>query len=246
MIIDIYVLDRRKIESSDNGLQNTKADSTTYGHKLLDWWITQSLGIKCEYEINRRFDGGKPYIKCKDGTEIIAFNISHQDDLVVLTAVQCKSLLNTLRLGVDVVHLNLQSFGRDITSVEQAYQSTRPAFCESEQKSIQQLLHQHEDDKQALNLMLQLWSMKEAYLKAIGIGIGSTELSQYCMLCPVSDQPLQEYAGFNILSTRCSHDQDYLITVAYQDSESAPSEKVLQQHQVQCNDHNFFYLLNNN
>ncbi|KAI3639862.1 hypothetical protein MIR68_002176 [Amoeboaphelidium protococcarum] len=239
MIIDIYVLDRRKFESSDNGLQNTKADYTTYGRKLLDWWITEILGIKCEYEINRRQDGGKPYNKSKDGTEIIAFNISHQDDLVVLAAVYCKSLLQTLRLGVDVVHLNLSSFGRDITSVEQAYQSMRPAFCESEQKSIEQRLYEHEDDKQALSLILHLWSMKEAYLKAIGIGIGSTELSQYCMLCPIRDQPLQEYAGFKILSTRCSHDQDYLTTVAFEDSKSAVSEGVVEYHQVQYNGHKF-------
>jgi 4'-phosphopantetheinyl transferase len=107
-----------------------------------------------------RFDygpHGKPALALADGEPPLRFNVSHSDD-VALCAVTCGQ-----EIGVDVEHLRSDFPGLQVA---------RHFFSSREVALLQGLLEEHQ-----VAAFITLWTLKEAYLKATGQGLG-VELSR--------------------------------------------------------------------
>jgi 4'-phosphopantetheinyl transferase len=100
---------------------------------------------------------GKPALALADGEPPIRFNVSHSDD-VALCAVACGQ-----EIGVDVEHLRSDFPGLQVA---------RHFFSPREIAVLQGLPAEHQ-----VASFITLWTLKEAYLKATGQGLG-VELSR--------------------------------------------------------------------
>jgi len=104
-------------------------------------------------------DYGKPYIAHKALTPLLYFNLSHTDGLAVLAVTQAEEV------GVDVEHIN---------RVGDSHQSiANHFFSRSEYQELARL----PSDQQA-ERFITLWTLKEAYIKAKGMGL-SIPLDQF-------------------------------------------------------------------
>ncbi len=102
-----------------------------------------------EFTYNAR---GKPSLVQLSNSEQLQFNLSHSEELA-LYGVSCDRLI-----GVDLEHLR---------SLDDAQSLAKRFFCRSEFELIDSLPL----DKQR-QAFFQMWTAKEAYLKAVGEGIG--------------------------------------------------------------------------
>ncbi|MDQ6976183.1 MAG: 4'-phosphopantetheinyl transferase superfamily protein [Mariprofundaceae bacterium] len=97
---------------------------------------------------------GKPYL-CQNGIHpLLYYNLSHTDDLIVM------ALSKGCELGVDV-----ESTHRIVCREE----IVRSYFAKSETDDIQKQATEKEKNIR----FYQYWTLKEAYIKALGKGIGS-------------------------------------------------------------------------
>jgi 4'-phosphopantetheinyl transferase len=97
---------------------------------------------------------GKPYLKNNSGGSDfkLQFNISHSKDYSVLAFTKDREI------GVDIEKID-----------EKSYLELADRFFSKKEKK---LLHAHDSDIEAVKLgFYRLWTRKEAYLKAIGLGL---------------------------------------------------------------------------
>lgn len=94
----------------------------------------------------KRDANGKPYLA---DTDTIHFNISHAGDWVVC-------VLGETAVGVDVERV--QQMGMDFVTM---------TYTSVESTAIKQITDEIQRDKAAI----QLWTIKESYIKAIGLGL---------------------------------------------------------------------------
>ncbi len=105
---------------------------------------------------------GKPIAVNKNAEPYeVQFNISHSNELCLLVFGQSRNL------GVDVEYIDT---GFDIDAVTTAY------FSEEERMHLKTSKH---DERVAL--FYQMWTLKEAYLKSIGVGV-TDGLADYSVL----------------------------------------------------------------
>ena len=96
-------------------------------------------------------DRGKPYLADTGNPQNLQFNLSHSENLAIV------GISRDARIGVDVEQLR---------SMENVLQLTERFFCPSEYGLLIQANPEERDQ-----LFFQLWTAKEAYLKATGEGI---------------------------------------------------------------------------
>lgn len=101
---------------------------------------------------------GKPYLK-NQNKKFIYFNFSHSEKYVVC-------VIDNEECGIDIE--NIRNYSIDIAN---------HAFHEYEIKK----LNHYDNDKDAAKYFTFLWTMKEAYLKALGVGF-SKALSSFYIL----------------------------------------------------------------
>jgi 4'-phosphopantetheinyl transferase len=96
---------------------------------------------------------GKPYLDLSHSAQSISFNLSHSDEMAVF------AFSDGGDVGIDIEKI------RPMTDVEAIAQRF---FCPEEGRLIAELRGEEQ-----LTTFFQLWTAKEAYLKATGDGIGA-------------------------------------------------------------------------
>ena len=96
-------------------------------------------------------DRGKPYLTDDCNPLNLQFNLSHSENMAIV------GISRDRRIGVDL---------EKIRSMENAEQLAQRFFCVSEHRLLTQAIPEERD-----KLFFQLWTAKEAYLKATGEGI---------------------------------------------------------------------------
>lgn len=135
-----------ELQKSISNLKNSKVKEQQIVSFLLLKKAFDILNIKLNFNDLDRNSYGKPYIKNSN----ITFNISHSNDKIILVVSDDKYL------GVDIEsydrpNLNLDLlFKKILTKKEQEYVKNSPSFS---------------------NAIINIFSIKECYLKAIGTGI---------------------------------------------------------------------------
>lgn len=95
---------------------------------------------------------GKPYYKSISGKQDIEFNISHSGEMILV------AFSRDAKIGVDI---------QEIIDCSEYLEIARSFFEPEEVKNI--------EESNSKELFFQYWSAKEAYLKAIGVGLTSME-----------------------------------------------------------------------
>ncbi len=115
--------------------------------------LSQYTSIRPEALRISRTDRGKPYLE----ESPIKFNMSHADGLVGIA-------VSSSDVGID-----LEMQGRQLRNRGNEVKLARRYFSEAEAASLE-----HETDAKARrSLFIRLWTLKEAYVKAVGRGIGT-------------------------------------------------------------------------
>eukprot|EP00916_Digyalum_oweni_P020935 GHVL01034845.1.p1 GENE.GHVL01034845.1~~GHVL01034845.1.p1 ORF type:complete len:179 (+),score=28.81 GHVL01034845.1:15-551(+) len=101
--------------------------------------------------------GGRPIWMCPEDlhTKFVHFNVSHDNDLVVLVA-------SGLLCGVDCMYIKR----RRNKSTDEFFRLMKNTFTDNEWKFINTLT----DEENRLKNFFLLWTMKESYVKSIATG----------------------------------------------------------------------------
>jgi 4'-phosphopantetheinyl transferase len=124
------------------------------GRSTLRRLLGQYLDEKPQALIFRYGPHGKPALATRTSSTALTFNFSHSKDLALLAVTAAREI------GIDIEYLH-----RDISVDSFA----RHILCENEAAALQRL--PAERRKQAL---LTAWTRKEAYLKALGVGLAQS------------------------------------------------------------------------
>ncbi|KIK65489.1 hypothetical protein GYMLUDRAFT_38964 [Collybiopsis luxurians FD-317 M1] len=132
--------------------------------RLLPRVLLKERGISPSEMTFAATEAGKPYITTPDIQPPIAYNLSHDNGFVVMAFAPGRTHPPAYGLGVDVMQVRLprrdsyrsfiDTFEEQLTSLER--ESVSPAVPEAE----------------GLKNFFWLWTMKEAYTKALGLGLG--------------------------------------------------------------------------
>ena len=130
--------------------------SSLVGRLLLRGFAVQALGIENHETVFTRTERGKPVLKC--GSQGWDYNVSHAGDWVVLAAGQVDTI------GVDVMRTKDTRLER----LEEFFRIMRKQFTDQEWVSIN---GDNSSDDQILARFFRHWTLKEAYVKAVGTGL---------------------------------------------------------------------------
>jgi len=146
--------------SSVVGRFNPDSKSSLLGRILLRNTIFHELGIPWNEIHFGRTDKGKPYlINHSYKFPNFNFNVSHAGKWVVLASEPF------FLVGIDVMEMKV----RGQTSPEEYIQRLDRCFSPLEREVI----HRSDNDfNKKIEQLFRFWTLKEAYLKAIGIGLG--------------------------------------------------------------------------
>jgi 4'-phosphopantetheinyl transferase len=144
----------------------------------LSWYYPCIDAIRWHFAIG---SSGKPYLDLPMNEQGIEFNISHSGNVVVCAITRVGSV------GIDIetakIMSDVQGFSRRFLAPEEFF-SVRNRFI-SEQSQF----------------FFRLWTLKEAYLKAIGSGLG-IPLNSFCFDCDSLDSK-QIALLYGASSTHC-------------------------------------------
>ncbi|KAJ4472266.1 4'-phosphopantetheinyl transferase superfamily [Lentinula aciculospora] len=107
---------------------------------------------------------GKPYIMSPNIDPPIAYNLSHDNRLVVMAFADGKSHPPAHSIGIDVMKVHLPRGN--------LYRSFVDTFEEQLTPLEQELLSPAVSADEGLRRFFWMWTMKEAYTKALGLGLG--------------------------------------------------------------------------
>ena len=129
------------------------------GRLLIRKCVEKMINIKWADIILARSEKGKPYLVNDIGKEKFYFNVSHQGDYVVLAA-SCHN-----NIGIDIMKHVLPN-NSDIASF---FKVMRRQFIDDEWAYIYSFSKAWDQ----LKAFYRLWCLKESYVKAVGVGIGT-------------------------------------------------------------------------
>ncbi|KAG7097279.1 hypothetical protein E1B28_004644 [Marasmius oreades] len=109
---------------------------------------------------------GKPYITTPGIDPPLAYNISHDNNLVVMAFAPGKTNPPSFSLGVDVMKVQMSSRQDTYTSFINIFQDQLTPL---ERISLLSPTVSKED---GLKRFFWIWTLKEAYTKALGLGLG--------------------------------------------------------------------------
>lgn len=131
--------------------------SSLVGRLMMRKYVSEICDV-CYKDIKFvRDDRGRPVYETLTGQNII-FNISHQGDLTVLAGE-----VGDILLGIDVMKLEYTG-GKPLSEFFRVMNKT---FSTAEWKQI----YSYKTGKDQINTFCRLWSLKESYVKALGVGI---------------------------------------------------------------------------
>ncbi|EIM88252.1 4'-phosphopantetheinyl transferase [Stereum hirsutum FP-91666 SS1] len=142
--------------------------------RLLPRVLLSERGVPAKSITFDKTDAGKPYFTTPDLNPRLAFNVSHDNELVAMVLGPLDSNTDVHgdgdsaragRLGVDIMKCQLPlrvPFRSFVRTVGEALTPSESAF----------LLDPSKPTHEALKTFYQIWTLKEAYTKALGLGLG--------------------------------------------------------------------------
>eukprot|EP01111_Echinosteliopsis_oligospora_P013721 TRINITY_DN4994_c2_g1_i2.p1 TRINITY_DN4994_c2_g1~~TRINITY_DN4994_c2_g1_i2.p1 ORF type:complete len:457 (-),score=110.69 TRINITY_DN4994_c2_g1_i2:64-1434(-) len=140
------------------GRDNPDAKASLIGRLMIRSVVNYCLGIPFNQIQLSRTSEKKPYlVNLPDGSNF-NFNVSHAGDWVVLGAE------NDDIIGVDVMDVKIP--GRQ--SAQEFFHTMREMFTGAEWRVIKE----PSSEKDQVAQFFRIWCLKEAYIKAVGVGLG--------------------------------------------------------------------------
>jgi len=153
--------------------------------RLLPRYLLHQQGVDLQQAIFSKTPSGKPFVEgCP-----VAFNISH-DQSIVAMAYAISNEDNPVHIGIDTMKVTLphgETFRSFIEVLHDQLTQEERSFLESQ------------DDTTGIGSIFALWTVKEAYTKAIGMGLAfGFDRLEYRMeadnLLRIDGRPLQGWA----------------------------------------------------
>jgi 4'-phosphopantetheinyl transferase len=159
------------------------------GRGMLRVTIGRYLGLEPQKVQFQYSKNGKPFLPPQNQQASLEFNLSHSGELALY------ALTRNRRIGIDVEILN---------PVPQAEEIASQFFSANECASIVRL-----PETLRTNRFLELWTCKEAYIKALGEGLSHplnqfeiTQISRHSKSIVRLDRPIEEAGTWSITSFR--------------------------------------------
>ncbi|KLO15657.1 hypothetical protein SCHPADRAFT_812906, partial [Schizopora paradoxa] len=147
--------------------------------RLLPRLVLLQLGFRTDEIIFSRTTSGKPFLVTSRLDHTIGFNISHDQAIVVMAfqtleydpsrtafaAPQPDDRQPITLIGVDVMRIALPQFAKSL----RAFVSTIEDTVRSSDSDAPEQLQEQND---GLRYLFIIWTLKEAYTKALGLGMG--------------------------------------------------------------------------
>ncbi|EIN10680.1 4'-phosphopantetheinyl transferase [Punctularia strigosozonata HHB-11173 SS5] len=132
--------------------------------RLLPRMMLKSRGLYTDDVTFSATETGKPYIVAPGITPPIAFNISHDNGIVAMAYGEGdRSHAPEYRIGIDVMKVELPRR----TVLKDFIESVSDQLTQAERHLLRS-----PDGGLALRYFFNIWTMKEAYTKALGLGLG--------------------------------------------------------------------------
>ncbi|KAJ3723218.1 4'-phosphopantetheinyl transferase superfamily [Lentinula raphanica] len=132
--------------------------------RLLPRLLLKERGVASNMMSFAATEFGKPYITTPGINPPIAYNLSHDNGLIVMAFANGKAHPPAYSIGVDVMKVHRPR--RD------SYRSFVDTFHEQLTPLEQNLLSPEVPESEGLRRFFWMWTMKEAYTKALGLGLG--------------------------------------------------------------------------
>ena len=136
------------------------------GRLLIRKALSDVFGLPYDEQRLRRTPKGRPYAEKSSGSRIASFNVSHSGNFAVLAA---ESSSSEIPVGVDVMRVDNPG-GRRGEPIGNFFHTMRRQFTRNEWETIRT----PPNDLDQLVLFYRHWCLKESYVKALGIGIGTS------------------------------------------------------------------------
>ncbi|KAL5530656.1 hypothetical protein ACEPAF_6914 [Sanghuangporus sanghuang] len=148
--------------------------------RLLPRLLLKQYGIPPKEAAFGRTASGKPYVKNPSLEHAIGFNVSHDNEYIIMAfQIRQPSVdppsesapqtydkdVDVTTIGVDVMKVALPKYEKNLRSFIHSISDTLTSL---EQHS----LLEHSDANDALRRLYLVWTLKEAYTKALGLGLG--------------------------------------------------------------------------
>ena len=183
------------------------------GRLLIRNCVSKVLRIPCNEIHLERTDKGKPILCNKlSAEEQLYFNVSHAGDFVVLVA------STTRNIGVDV----MEFFAPNNKSIPKFLDLMKNIFTASELVHI----HSFEAEWSQLRAFYRLWTLKESWVKATGVGIGKDIAGQLDFRLKTKELSIGEHCCDSVLwmdnrevpwcFDECLLDENHVVAVAYE------------------------------
>jgi 4'-phosphopantetheinyl transferase len=153
------LLSKKELQRADRFIVERNRNHFLKGRGALRLILSQYTQIDADQLIFEYGSKNKPALAESHGDQRVSFNLSHSHDLALIAVAQ-----SPRRIGVDVE--KIRDLNRRKNIIERY-------FSKSEQEEYNTL-----PDSQQLLAFFNLWSRKEAFVKAWGESIGSMKMDQ--------------------------------------------------------------------
>ena len=159
----LFIFDTTNLKISKKEKSNYYFDKDkrlNHGSKLIKEYLLIYLGYNKDDFILEKTINGKPFYKSKKSCQIINFNISHDENKVVLF------YNDNQNVGIDIMNIKQRKFSFD-NIINNYTPEERLLIKNSKDYNTQ---------------FYKIWTLKEAYFKYLGIGILNLEDINYTKL----------------------------------------------------------------
>lgn len=193
------------------------------GRLLIRKLISQKLELPWSSFLLKRSEKGRPFLEYSMGKHKFDFNVSHQGKWAVLAAE-----FGNIKIGVDVMEIDAGT----TKNVPEFFRLMRRQFTVDEWNVIKR----ENNELSQLKAFYRNWCLKEAFVKALGVGISYDLLS--ISFTPVTELTLGEVitdtkvrVNGTLDNSWCFEetllDENHIATVAFQGPSSVSSNEKL-------------------
>ena len=157
---DTSILSRAEEVRAESIIQPKKRQRWMRSHIALRERLAERID-KCPASLRFGHQNGKPFLIAGQSTSAPSFSIARSDRFL------CIAICNESKIGIDI---------ESDRPVKNRRQKSSQFFCDYEHRMVSAL-----DEREADVAFLQIWTAKEAWLKAIGCGVRSFPVNEVCV-----------------------------------------------------------------
>ncbi|KAI0254289.1 4'-phosphopantetheinyl transferase superfamily [Lactifluus subvellereus] len=160
----LTLLDAPSLERVRRFYHRTDACRCLIGRLLPRVLLSEKGGVSAEKIQFATTDAGKPYFATPGVSPPIGYNVSHDNELVAMAFAPGEHGPPAFRIGVDVMKIR--------TPRGEGFASFLCGVGDTLTDAEKRLVSSDVPEKEALSRFYLIWTIKEAYTKAIGLGLG--------------------------------------------------------------------------